>query len=181
MDKICCVTGHRPQNFPWDYDNKLLAKIYLQDIKELVIDSMRKGYNYFISGGAIGVDLDFAEAVLRAKKRRKDIKLEIAVPCRNQALKWSVEDKERYYRVLESANTVTVLSEHYTRRCMQKRNEYMVDKSDYVIAVWNLRRSGGTYNTLTYAQKKGKKIIFHDLTMTVPAAEERFGKRLHSS
>jgi uncharacterized phage-like protein YoqJ len=41
---------------------------------------------------------------------------------------------------------------------MQKRNEYMVDNSDIVIAVWDGSK-GGTYNCVKYAEKLGKKII----------------------
>ena len=36
----------------------------------------------------------------------------------------------------------------------------MVDKSDLVIAVWNGKESGGTWNTIQYAKSKGKKIHF---------------------
>ena len=41
---------------------------------------------------------------------------------------------------------------------MQKRNEYMVNNSDYVIAVWDGKPSG-TGNTVRYAESKGKTII----------------------
>ena len=41
---------------------------------------------------------------------------------------------------------------------MQKRNVYMVDHSDYVVAVWDGTRSG-TGNTVEYAKTKGKGII----------------------
>ena len=41
---------------------------------------------------------------------------------------------------------------------MQKRNEYMVDKADIVIAVWD-GSSGGTGNCVKYAQKVGKSIV----------------------
>ena len=42
--------------------------------------------------------------------------------------------------------------------CMQKRNEYMVDNSDYVVAVWDggRRRTG---NTVEYAKTKGEGIV----------------------
>lgn len=43
---------------------------------------------------------------------------------------------------------------------MQKRNEYMVDKSDLVFAIWNRERLGGTWNTIKYAVKKGKSIRY---------------------
>lgn len=39
---------------------------------------------------------------------------------------------------------------------MQKRNEYMVNHSDFVLIVWNGKEKGGTYNTLKYTQKKKK-------------------------
>ncbi|PAD70641.1 hypothetical protein CHH83_02225 [Bacillus sp. 7586-K] len=40
---------------------------------------------------------------------------------------------------------------------MQKRNEWMVDNSDYVIAVWDGTK-GGTGNCVKYAQKQNKYI-----------------------
>ena len=134
MDKISCFTGNRPQKFPWKYGEGKAHKKYLAEMTRQIGKLIESGYTYFISGGAIGVDMDFAEAVLQAKKQHKDIMLEIAVPCRNQDLKWNRDDKKRYENILNSADFVNVLSESYTNFCMQKRNEYMVDKSDIVLA-----------------------------------------------
>lgn len=36
---------------------------------------------------------------------------------------------------------------------MLERNRYMVDKSDYVFAIWNGERKGGTWYTMEYAKK----------------------------
>ena len=41
---------------------------------------------------------------------------------------------------------------------MQKRNEYMVDLADIVIAVWDGSASG-TGNCVRYTERCGKKII----------------------
>lgn len=41
---------------------------------------------------------------------------------------------------------------------MQKRNEYMTDNSDIVIAVWDGSK-GGTANCVRYAKKLNKEII----------------------
>ena len=46
----------------------------------------------------------------------------------------------------------------YFNGCMQKRNQYMVDTSSVLIAVYD-GVSGGTKNTVEYAKKKDKKII----------------------
>ena len=40
---------------------------------------------------------------------------------------------------------------------MHKRNEYMVEKSEIVIAVWDGSTSGTGY-TVNFAKEKGKKI-----------------------
>ena len=160
----CCVTGNRPQKFPWKYGEGKEHKKYLVEMARQIEKLIESGYTYFISGGAIGVDMDFAEAVLQAKKRHNNIILEIAVPCRNQDLKWSKDDKMRYAEILKSADIVKVLSESYTPFCMQKRNEYMVDKSDLGIAFWNGEESGGTWNTINYAKRNDKQILINRLS-----------------
>lgn len=165
--KVCCLTGHRPGGFPWDYYDKDCAehKEYLQTLYALIEKLIaEQGFDYFISGGAIGADTDFAEAILFFKKKYPHIMLEIAVPCRNQDLKWNEPDKAKYKEILDKADTVTILSEKYTRFCMQRRNEYMVDKSDFAIAVWNSKTTkGGTYNTIKYIERKHKEYDIIDL------------------
>lgn len=54
--------------------------------------------------------------------------------------------------------SLCTLSEEYTRNCMLERNRYMVDKSDYVFAVWNGERHGGTWYTMQYANKRHKPL-----------------------
>lgn len=121
-------------------------------------DLLRDGYLHFISGGALGVDLDFAEEVLRAKKIYAEITLEIAVPCKTQTVRWTVAERLRYFSILDRADKVTILSEQYSSFCMLKRNEYMVDKSDFVLAYWNGEESGGTWYTINYAKQKRKAV-----------------------
>lgn len=160
--KKCCVTGHRPKGFAWDYNQKESPshKLYRITLKNAVERLISLNFDYFISGGAIGVDLDFAETVLELKNENPNIQLEIAVPCPNQTLKWSQNEKERYNYILSHADVVTLVSSHYTRFCMLKRNEYMVNNSDHVIAVWNGQEQGGTWYTICYARKQRKDITY---------------------
>lgn len=57
----------------------------------------------------------------------------------------------------ESDEVYYVSEERYTHWCMNKRNEWMVDNSDLVIAVWDGTK-GGTANCVRYAVKQGKEI-----------------------
>ena len=47
---------------------------------------------------------------------------------------------------------------------MEKRNRYMVDHADLLIAVWDGRPSG-TGKTVQYAQQQGKHVLMIDPKM----------------
>jgi len=163
MKTVCC-TGHRPKGFPWDYRNIDCDshQEYLESLACKIESLIRAdGFDYFYSGGAIGADMDFADIVIGLRDNYyPHIKIEIAVPCQNQDLKWIEEDKERYRKILLKSDTVKILSDTYFPACMFERNKYMVDNSDLVIAIWNGEMSGGTFNTITYAKKNNKSIDF---------------------
>ena len=158
MSKICAVTGHRPKGFPWNYRDSdcIQHKKYLKSLENAVRELIEDGFNHFISGGAIGADQDFAEIVLKLKKHYFHIRLEVAVPCPDQGLKWRENDKERYKRILKQADFINILSTNYSPHCMQERNEYMVDKCDLLLVIWNGQKCGGTYNTLMYIKSQNK-------------------------
>ena len=120
------------------------------------------GIMHFISGMAIGVDLDFAETVLKLRNKYP-ITLECAIPCPNQTLKWNDTDILRYESIIKRADKISVISERYTPECMLKRNRYMVDKSELVIAVFNGIEIGGTWYTINYAKSENKTIKVIDL------------------
>ena len=136
---------------------------YLKALEEKIEFAITEyGITNFISGMALGVDLDFAEIVLKLRNFYP-ITLECAIPCPNQTLKWYYEDRLRYESILEQADEVNIISEQYTPDCMLKRNRYMVDKSELVIAVFNGVEQGGTWYTIKYAEKAKKDILFIDL------------------
>lgn len=157
MSKTCCFTGHRPNKLKgYDpRDNKeLLWEIY--KVVEDHIDN--RGVTTFISGMALGVDMWAAKMVLRAKRYNPEIKLICAIPCLNHENKWNAQSQKEYKKILEQADEVFyVTKEEYRPYLMQRRNIWMVDESDYVIAVWD-GSSGGTGNCVKYAKEQDKEI-----------------------
>ena len=91
---------------------------------------------------AEGCDLYFCEAVLALREDHSDITLEAAVPFAGQAEHWGAAQRQRYEALLARCDTVTVLQEHYSPGCMMKRNRYMVDHADLIIACYD-GKSGG--------------------------------------
>lgn len=167
--KTCAFTGHRPQNLPFGFNEEDERCIDLKKtLREQIINLIEnEGVTYFISGMAIGVDMYAAEIVLGLKASYPGITLESAIPCESQAAKWSEALRDRYFDIASKCDKETLIQTHYTPDCMDKRNRYMVDHADYIIAVWDGKPSG-TGKTVMYAQSKGKVIIkVNPATLTV--------------
>ena len=156
---IIAVTGHRPDSLKWGYDLRSEKWQYLYDIlfKYLVVNKT----THCITGMALGVDTVFAFAALNYKKQfqNDNIMVECAIPCKQQEKLWSEKDQKHYNYILEHADKVTYVTNGlYKPSVMQKRNIYMVDKCDRLMAVWNGKKSGGTYNCIEYAKSVNKFI-----------------------
>ncbi|MDR1674505.1 MAG: DUF1273 domain-containing protein [Oscillospiraceae bacterium] len=153
-----CFTGHRPQNLPYKFNENDWECIKIKSsLKDCIEKAINGGYTRFISGMAMGVDTWAAETVLELKKAHPHIKLEALIPCLDQCRYWSDCDKRRYYSILKQCDRKILLQKSYTPGCMQNRNRQMVERSDYVIAVWN-GHSGGTAQTINYARRHEKKL-----------------------
>ena len=137
--KTCAFTGHRPQSLPFGFDESDKRCTSLKSVMrdQIVALIENEGVTHFITGMALGVDMYAAEIVLDLKSKYPHITLESAIPCETQAIKWSVASRERYYNIAAKCDKETMLQREYTSDCMDKRNRYMVDHADYILAVWN--------------------------------------------
>ena len=153
-------TGHRPSKLGgYDETSELITNIK-KELEFKIRTTIRDGYFVFISGMAMGIDTWAAEIVLKLKDEYPNIKLICAVPFEGQESKWLVETKRRYWKILASADDVHIVSDgKYSPTKMQIRNEWMVDNSEIVIAVWD-GTSGGTGNCVKYAKRKKRNMIY---------------------
>lgn len=90
--------------------------------------------------------------MLKLRDAGQPIKLMCACPYDGFEQGWSREWQERYAAILAAADYVKFVCPCYSRSCFQIRNEWMVNHSARVIAVFNGEK-GGTKNTIDYALK----------------------------
>ena len=110
-------------------------------------------------------EMCFYRSQTTKKSNYEGITLESAIPCESQAEKWTEEQRDRYFDIASKCDKETLIQHHYTPDCMHKRNRYMVDQADFIIAVWDGRPSG-TGKTVQYAQRQGKPVtIINPKTM----------------
>ncbi len=171
----CTITGHRPAAFPFKHNETaplcVAIKTRLREQMALLYD---RGVRCFYVGGAVGVDTWAAELLLEMRKLEvyKDIVIRLAIPFPGQADRFTKNQKKRYRRIWERCKKVDriTVSEAYSPDVYKKRNYYMVDRSDYLLAVYDpdSPARSGTSVTVNYAKKKGLKIItVHPLNAAV--------------
>jgi len=149
--KTCCFTGHR------------IIKItpeLVQRLRDVILNMIEGGVTDFYNGGAVGFDMLCAETVIALKAEYSNIKLHMLLPCpsREQIKGWSKAQIARYNEILQTADSVTVISEHYTDDCMRRRNERLVELADCCICYCTNPRSG-TGQTVRFAERKSIEII----------------------
>ncbi len=144
----CCFTGHRPEKL-----SRSECKIKLELVRE-ISSAVEDDFTVFISGMARGVDIWAAEIVLQLRENGVPVRLICACPYPGFEKNWSSSWRTRYAAILRSADLVRFISPCYSPRCFQIRNEWMVEHSSKVIAVFN-GQPGGTKNTIEYAQQQG--------------------------
>jgi uncharacterized phage-like protein YoqJ len=144
---IIAGTGHRPNKLG-GYSEKVDSR--LVDLAESAITRLFPNTKQIISGMALGWDLALAEAAINL-----EIPLIAAIPCPNQYKSWPQNSQDKYNRILNHTSKVEMISKVYSVKAMQKRNEWMVDNCDTLLALWN-GSNGGTANCINYANSVGR-------------------------
>ena len=175
-------SGHRPNNksmggYDWHSPkNELIMKKLKFTIVNLINCKEEKEVT-FITGGALGIDqmaFDIVEGIkLNPSIQLKyiNIKQILAMPFKNQDAKWfnplDIDELKHEQCVADEVVLVDKLDRYkikgyqediYYPAKMQKRNEWMIDNCDILIAVWDGSR-GGTCNCVKYCKKQNKEII----------------------
>ena len=125
--KRCAFTGYRPQKMPFGFNESDPRCIDFKcRVKETIQALYDMGYRHFISGGALGMDMFAAEAVL--------------------------ELRARHDRLFAQADITTATGHAYTKSAMFRRNHYLVDNADLLLAAYD-GQPGGTAMTCELARR----------------------------
>ena len=157
--EACAITGHRPTRFKFKYkEDTTGCKRLKKRLREQFINLYEQGVRRFYVGGALGVDLWAGEILLRLKEKPEFCELElwIVLPCEGHDKEWNDRSRARMtFLRKHSTGTITV-GDGLTPQDYYRRNQYMVDHADVLVAVYDNDRSirSGTGMTVNYALKK---------------------------
>lgn len=157
--KTVAFTGHRPEKLPWgNNENTPEAALFKFRLREALEYLIGRGYVNFLSGAARGFDTIAAEIVISLREVYPWIKLTVVLPCADQAARWNADDRARWENIVHNSDHVETLAQAYDKGCMFRRNRYLVDNADLVLAACQKGNTGGTAMTVDYARKKGVKV-----------------------
>ena len=145
---ICALTGHR--SLPKNFDKNRLY----DELEEMI----RKGYDHFLCGMAMGFDLLALECLVDLKKKYRFM-IEAYVPFEGQEQKFPPAAKLKYRELIAWCDVVRLLYQHFQDGCYIVRNRMMVDRADLLFAYCTQER-GGTVFTVNYAKQKGVEIRY---------------------
>lgn len=142
------ATGHRPQRLVGIPERAVFdaCRAFLATLEP----------EQAVSGMALGFDTIFARAALSLR-----IPLIAACPGEpgQQPSRWAAVDRAVYFDLLARAVEVAHITNAPTYgRCCTLRNEYMVDRADVMLALWNGEKRG-TGHCAGYADRRGVPLV----------------------
>lgn len=155
-------TGHRPDKIVGYSAAPLRVEIAIRKaLAEEIRTLSEEGAEVFLSGMAPGVDLWAADEVLRLRAEGSigsNVRLVLAVPYPNFERSFRAEWRPLYLEILERADEVVYLSQGYYHGCYHRRNDYLAEEADVMVAYYE-GFEGGTRYTLKKAEARGVRIV----------------------
>lgn len=144
------VTGHRPDELGGynATENFKAIRRHMRDFLEQAPD----GELILLSGGALGIDQFWIEVGLYL-----ELPVMAILPFEDYNSKWPLLSRQTYDKLLTKCEDVIYVNKAYTFEAYQKRNEFLVDNADILVAYSN-GSCGGTQNCIDYAISKNKII-----------------------
>jgi hypothetical protein len=146
---LCCTfAGHRDLFLP-DAERKIIT----------ALDSILESDDEFIfyTGGMGEFDSKCASAVrtVRHRFQEKRLRLVLVLPYMTNRVN---TDKNYFETEYDDVMIPIGLADIYPKAAIRKRNRWMVDRSDILLACV-YRDFGGAYDTMQYALRKGVRVF----------------------
>lgn len=162
----CVIVGHKATRFKFGYkENYAGCKRLKKRLQEQFALIYEKGVRHFWVGAAPGVDMWAGEILLRMKERPayEGIELYIVLPFEGHDVGWDERSRVRMDFLRKHCREVMVVGtkKQSPVECYQKKNEYLLEQADCMVAVYDNERSNcsDVGNMVHFAEKQGMTVI----------------------
>ena len=146
MNQILSFTGHRPKYLPGQYSDRT-ARALAATVEGIL---QKHQPSKVLIGMALGLD-----QVAATVATQLGIPFVAVIPFEGQERLWPAASQQKYHQLLNCAKEVVIVSQgRYSVDKMQLRNQWLVDNSDSLAALWNGDVRSGTFNCIRYAKQQ---------------------------
>lgn len=147
---IAAVTGHRPEKLGGYRTPNAIWQRVMEGLDKALLEIRP---DYVLVGMALGVDQWMAELCIF-----NQIPFVAAIPFAGFESRWPMPAQMKFRQILSKAYQTQIICEgEYAPWKMQRRNMWMVDNCQTLIAVYD-GSSGGTHNCVEYALSQRRNI-----------------------
>jgi uncharacterized phage-like protein YoqJ len=149
------VTGHRPPKLGGYHQPNEVSLAIRESLRHYLLQH-RPDLEMVYVGMALGFDQWVAEDCINL-----DIPFFACIPFIGYESRWPERSQQHYHELLSRAADQIVVTpvRQYRAWYLQARNQWMVDRSNRLLACWNGIRSGGTWNCIRYAESINKQWV----------------------
>lgn len=158
----CCFISPPPRFFDFEYNETHPAYEELQMVlSQLVVDLGLEGVQNFYVGLNHMVDYIFGEIVVSFMGFMKETKYFIVSPYKSRELELSEEYQRRHNFLMKYCSDYHTVSNKRTSSCMEEYIQYLICKSQIIIAVYdsNIVHTP-TQKAIELGIKLNKKMIY---------------------
>jgi uncharacterized phage-like protein YoqJ len=172
MVTILAITGYKPYELGIFHPQHQAIPFIKKATEKRLIPFIEEGLEWVIISGQLGVELWAAEVVFELQNVYQHLQLAVLTPFLNQEENWSEENKEYYEFILSQADFVDSITKRKYENPGQLRlkNQFIVEKSDGLLIVYDDEKEGSPKYMLDIAKKKASRekydifpITFYDL------------------
>lgn len=136
----CAVIGQHPTRFKFKYNEYMTScKRLKKRMHDVFVTLYQRGVRCFFIGGALGVDMWAGEILLNLRRQVEYRELDIVMVCPfpGHDVRWDPKSRARQQKLREGCTEILMGAEYPGAEGYKKRTEYMMERADYVVAVYD--------------------------------------------
>ena len=169
--KTCAVLGHHPMRFAWGFDEESNGYQMLKlELAQQIAALRQQGVARFAVVADYGVGLYAGEIINIMREKDPDLELLVVTPHEEYATKWTPQLRERYFDLIINNSSLEPISLHKTAICEYQAYQHIINKADFILAVYDSTTSRGDVIDMAMAyaeQQRRDALLIHPDTMEV--------------
>ena len=156
--KVLYITGYKASELGIFKQDHVAVTYIKKAIGNRLLPLVEEGLEWVIISGQLGTELWAAEVVFDLRKEYNQLKLGILLPFLKQEESWNEANREYYQSILARADFVDAIFKKPYEGPQQLRikNQYMIQKSDAMLIVYDSEKVGSPKYPYIEAQKRNE-------------------------